>query len=215
MFCRHCGTTLAPDSQYCAKCGKPLFSKGSLRWEAVVAKLKLKTPYPYFGVLVLAFVIWGIQPRQRHADYSLIGWELELEGESSYPEDNIFRHHMSLILENLSDEPIGEIPVELTARLEPEQAAEIVYDFLGRQLVIMRDGVKIPLIVVLTDALDVGEKRRYTIDGIVTTQAPAEITYEVRGEDTSDVLATLRAEIRRPPVEPGGPVARLHPGGSP
>ena len=208
MFCRHCGTTLAPDSQFCAKCGKPVFSQGSPRWAAIVEKLKLKTPYPYFGLLVLAFVVWAVQPRQRHADYALIGWELELEGQSGYPEDNIFRHHMSLVLENLSEETIGEIPVELTAHLDPDQTGEIVYDFLGRQLVIMRDGVKIPLIVVLTDSLESGEKRRYTLDGIVTTKAPAEVTYEVRGEDSDTVLATLKAEILRP--EPSGAVARLH-----
>ena len=215
MFCRHCGTTLAPDSQYCAKCGKPLFSHGSPRWDAVVRKLKLKTPFPYFGLLILAFVVWAVQPRQRHADYSLIGWELELQGESVSPDNSMFRHHMSLILENLSDEPISEIPVELTAHLEPDQAGEIVYDFLGRQLVIMRNGNLIPLVVVLTDELGTGEKRRYTIDGIVTTKAPAEVTYEVRGEDTDDVLATLRAEIRNSRREPAGPVAQLQPAGTP
>ncbi len=207
MFCSHCGASIQADSHFCSKCGKQLLASPSPRRLALVRKLRLESPYPYAGLLFLVFFVWIIQPRQSDVDYSTI--HVELEGESGRPEENIFRHHLSLILENVSDGPIREIPVEFRVRIEPERTGEVVADFLGRRLVIHRDGQSLPLVVVLTDLVEAEEKRRYTIDGIVTMLPPAVVTYEVVAEGTGEVLASLETTIEREVPEVTGPIAGL------
>ena len=209
MFCRFCGASIAANSHFCSKCGKRLVSAPSRRREAIVRILHLETPYPYAGLLFLLFVGLLMQPRQSNVDYTQVRLELVLEGETSVPEENIFRHHMSLIVENVSEEPVREIPIDLRVRVEPDQPVEVVSDFLGQRLIILRNGERLPLIVILNDLVEPTEKRRYTIDGIVTTAPPADVTYEVWGEDTGEVLASLSARIRRDPPTVTGPVALM------
>ena len=209
MFCRRCGASIQAESHFCSKCGKQLLVSPSPWLQALVRKLRLESPYPYAGLLFLVFFVWLIQPRQSNVDYSTVHVELELEGESGRPEENIFRHHLSLILENVSDGPIREIPVEFRVRIEPERTGEVVSDFLGRRLVIHRDGQSLPLLVVLTDLVEAEEKRRYTIDGIVTMLPPAVVTYEVVAEGTGEVLASLETTIEREVPEVTGPIAGL------
>ena len=211
MFCRHCGADVADDSRFCSKCGKSLDPPPVVGRPSLLARLRLNTPYPYAALLFFGFVLWAIDPLAPRTDYSQIRLELELRGESGYSDENIYRHHLSLIVENIGNEPVSEIPVEIRARVEPDQPAEIVSDFLGRQLVILQDGESLPLIVILSDEVASGEKRRYAIDGIVRTIPPAGVTYEVLIEDTGQVLASFRAEIERPAGDgtPSGPIARL------
>ncbi len=209
MFCRYCGASIQADSEYCSKCGKRLLTSPRPWVQALVQTLRLESPYPYAGVLFIFFLIWVIQPRQSNVDYSQIHIELELEGESGRPEENIFRHHLSLILENVSAEPIREIPVEFRVRVEPQRTGEVVSDFLGRRLVIHRDGESLPLLVVLTDLVEAQERRRYTIDGIVTMTPPADVTYEVLAEGSGEVLATLETTIQPEGTDVSGPVALL------
>ncbi len=211
MFCRHCGADVLDDSRFCSSCGKSLDPAPVVERPSLAAKLRLNTPYPYAALLFFGFALWVIGPPETQTDYSQIRLELELRGESGYPDENIYRHHLSLIVENVGTEPVSEIPVEIRARVEPDQPAEVVSDFLGRQLVILQNGESLPLIVILSDEVASGEKRRYAIDGIVTTVPPAGVTYEVVVEDTGQVLAALRAEIERPAEggTPSGPIARL------
>ena len=209
MFCRYCGASIQADSEYCSKCGKRLISAPSPRVQALVRLLRLESPYPYAGVLFILFLVWVAQPRQSNVDYSRVHLELELEGESGRPDENIFRHHLSLIVENVSAAPIREIPVEFRVRIEPERTGEVVSDFLGRRLLIHRDGESLPLLVVLTDLIEAQEKRRYTIDGIVTMTPPAEVTYEVLADGTDEVLASFEATIGREAPEISDPVASL------
>jgi hypothetical protein len=209
MFCRFCGAPITVGSHFCSTCGKRLLTPPSARTQVWLSKLRLDTPYPYAGFFFLLFVLWVIQPRQSGVDYSKVRFELQLEGESGRPEENVFRHHLSLIVENVSSEPVRELPVEFRVRVDPERTGEVVSDFLGRRLVIHRDGESMPLIVVLADLVEASGKRRYTIDGIVTMEPPANITYEVLAEGSEDVLASLAATIQRPPVSTTDPVAQL------
>ena len=209
MFCRYCGASIQADSEYCSKCGKRLSTATPPRTQALVRMLRLESPYPYAGVLFILFLVWIVQPRQSNVDYSQIHLELELEGESGRPEENIFWHHLSLIVENVSAAPIREIPVEFRVRIEPERTGEVVSDFLGRRLVIHRDGESLPLLVVLTDIVEARQKRRYTIDGIVTMTPPADVIYEVLAEGTDEVLASLQATIARETPDINASVASL------
>ena len=211
MFCRHCGANVPDDSRFCSKCGKSLDPPPVVGRPNLSARFRLNTPYPYAALLFFGFVLWTIGPPETPTDYSQIRLELELRGESGYPDENIYRHHMSLIVENIGNEPVSEIQVEIRARVEPDQPAEIVSDFLGHQLAILQNGESLPLIVILSDEVAGGEKRRYAIDGIVRTMPPAGVTYEVLVENTGQVLAALRARIERPAEDgtPSGPIAWL------
>ena len=211
MFCRFCAAEIAPDSAFCRKCGQKLLSSAaSPRWDYVVRKLRLKTPYPYALLLFLAFAAWAVQPRQR-VDYSEMTFSLELESQASVPEDNLFRHSLSLVVENHGTESISEIPIEFTARLDRDQPVEVVSDFFGRQLIILKDGQILPLVVILSDEIAPGDKRRYAVDGLVTTRPPATITYEVSAEDLDELFASLAMEISAPSRSTSGPVAGVLP----
>jgi len=214
MFCRFCGAPIAPDSRFCSKCGKRL-SDGSPRTDAIVRKLRLKTPYPYAVVVFLFFLGWTIQPSRPPFDYADVRLELELLGQSEVPESNLYRHHFSLIVENVGPEPITDIPIEIRAYVEPDQPVEVESDFLGRRVVIMRNGEPVPLVVILQDDVAVSEKRRYSIDGIVTSVPPFSITYEVLAEDSDQVLASFGGVIQGPDEDSkeSNSAAAVHRGG--
>ncbi|PYS27031.1 MAG: hypothetical protein DMG11_17810 [Acidobacteria bacterium] len=60
MFCRYCGAYLPDDSIFCAKCGKRLGRRENPRLAKIAQTLHLKTPYPYFALLVFFFIVWTI-----------------------------------------------------------------------------------------------------------------------------------------------------------
>jgi hypothetical protein len=121
--------------------------------------------------------------------------ELEVEGQTSTPEENLFRHYLSLVVENRGPEAVRNISVELDASIAPDQPAEMVSDFRGGRFVLLRDGETRPLVLILTDEIAASEKRRFAIDSVVVTGAPAEVTYTVRPEAGGEPLAVLRIPI--------------------
>src|SRR5438552_331434 len=155
MFCRYCGAHIADDSQFCAKCGKRLGVAVHPRLEKWVAKLRLKTPYPYFIVLFVLFVAWAIGPRRAHADYSNIKWSIELDKKLDIPQNNVYLQQMSLVLENTGQKTLGEIPIDLVARIEPRKPAEVEVEYKGRKFVVLFAGkpVPSPLGVILADSV--------------------------------------------------------------
>ena len=194
MFCRYCGSHIADDSLFCARCGKRLGTSGHPRLTKLVERLYLKTPYPYFALLLVVFVAWAIGPRQSHGDYSRVKWSFELDRKMDLPEQKLFQQSLSLVLENGGDTPIEDVPIELSARIEPEKPAEVVAGFLGRKLVIMQQGKPLPLVIVLGDSIEPGAKRRYLLEGRIEAEPPFKVTYEVREEDQEPVLASIAVQ---------------------
>jgi hypothetical protein len=184
MFCRYCGSNIAEDSLFCARCGKRLGKREHPRWNKVVQTLHLKTPYPYFVLLLVLYLGWTLQPRQSHADFSNLKLAIEMDRKLDVPEQNNFRQSFSLVVENTGSTVIQEIPIELSANIEPAKPAEVIAGFLGRRLYIMRQGRPEPLVLVLTDALEPGNKRRYLLEGSIDAEP------EIRAEDEDDVLAS-------------------------
>jgi hypothetical protein len=58
----------------------------------------------------------------------------------------------------------------------------------------MQSGRSLPLTVILADPIDPGQKRRYLLEGSITAKPPFTVTYEVRKEGQSDVLASYTVE---------------------
>jgi hypothetical protein len=194
MFCRYCGSHIADDSLFCSKCGKNLGAVRHPRLLKIARTLRLKTPYPYFALLLAIFAAWALGPRQGHADYSGIKWSFEVDRKMDLPEEKLFQQSLSLILENTGDTVVRDIPIELSATIEPQKPAEIEAGFLGRRLMIMRQGQSLPLIIVLADPIEPGSKRRYLLDGRIETEPPFKVTYEVREEGQSAVLTSYAVE---------------------
>src|SRR6185436_17892922 len=147
MFCRYCGSHIADDSVFCAKCGKRLGSDVNPRVEKIVKTLRLKTPYPYFILLFVAFVAWAIGPRQTHADYSHLKWSFELDKKLDVPQNKVYQQKLWLVLENTGSSTTSEIPVDVAAAIEPQQAAEVLMDFNQRRMVIMHAGKPLPVLL--------------------------------------------------------------------
>jgi predicted nucleic acid-binding Zn ribbon protein len=191
MFCRFCGAAILPDSRYCSKCGKALdpAATRTRRWLA-----PLRTPWPWAGLLLLLFGVWILAPDPPPLDLSSVAIALELEADTLVPGENLFRHYLSLVVENRGQEPIGPIPVEFRAEIAPDQPVEIVSEFRGGRYVVLREGESLPLILVLADEISPEEKRRFPIDNLVTTMPPADVTYMIRSE-SGEVLATLVASV--------------------
>src|SRR4249920_2950194 len=95
MFCRYCGASIADDSRFCAKCGKRLGRAAYPRLEKIVTPLRLKTPYPYFGLLLLLFVAWTLRPGQSDVDYSHLKWSMQLDQKLDRPEEQHFQQALS------------------------------------------------------------------------------------------------------------------------
>jgi len=197
MFCRFCGARILEDSLFCSKCGKRLAGDRRSGSDTGGWRVRLKSPYPWAVLLFLAFVVWTVRPDSPGVDPSALALELELEGESSVADANVFRHYLSLVVENRGSGPVGEIPVEFQASIVPDQDAEVVSEFRGGRFVVLRNGQSLPLILILDDEIAPSEKRRFPIDSIVTTAPPAEVTYTVRSEASGEVLASLSAPVKR------------------
>jgi hypothetical protein len=179
---------------YCSKCGRNLGAVRHPKLQKIVQKLRLRTPYPYFGLLLILFFAWTLQERQSHADYSGIKWSFEVDRKLDLPEENLFQQSLSLVLENGGQATVRDIPIELSATIEPQKPAEIEAGFLGRQLMIMQRGNPLPLIIVLADPIEPGQKRRYLLDGKIQAEVPFKVTYEVREEGQRPVLASYTVE---------------------
>jgi hypothetical protein len=194
MFCKYCGVHIADDSLFCAKCGKRLGPRENPRLARIVKTLHLKTPYPYFGLLLLGFVIWAIGPGKSHADYSHLKWSFELDKTLNRPEENSFQQALSLVVENTGPAAVEEVPIELAAKIEPQKRADVEADFLGRKLLILQGGRTLPLTVVWAGQLKPGAKQRMLLNGTILAEAPFKVTYEVREEDGRSILASFVVE---------------------
>jgi len=194
MFCRYCGFHIPDDSIFCAKCGKRLGRRENPRLAKIVQTLHLKTPYPYFILLLVLLIAWTIGTRPTHADYSHIKWSFELEKKLDLPQENTFEQALSLVVENTGSVPAREIPIELSARIEPAKRADVEADFLGRKLLILQQGHTLPIVVVLAGELPPGGKKRILLNGTITAEPPFKVTYELRAEDRQPILASYVVE---------------------
>ncbi len=194
MFCRYCGAVIAADSVFCPKCGKRQDQSGNPTVEKWVNALRLKTPYPYFAILVILFAIWAAWPKPVPAAYAEVKWSLEKDKVLDLADENLFQQSMSLVLENKGSVPVKDIRVDLVAKIEPQKTADIVARFLGGKMDIMEQGHPLPLTIVLADKIDPGEKHRYLLEGAITAKAPFKVTYEVHEEGSPTVLASFVVE---------------------
>jgi hypothetical protein len=194
MFCRYCGAHISDDSLFCAKCGKRLGPRENRTLKKIVETLHLKTPYPYFVLLLAFFFIWTIGSRATHADYSHLRWRFELDKKLDLPKDNTFEQALSLVVENIGSTSVQEIPIELSARVEPVKPADVEADFLGRKLLILQQGHTLPLVVVVAGQIPPGAKKRILVNGTITAEPPFKVTYELREEDRQPVLASYVVE---------------------
>jgi hypothetical protein len=194
MFCRYCGAHIPDDSLFCAKCGKRLGPRENPRLAKIVQTLHLKTPYPYFVLLLVLFVAWTVGSRPTHADYSHLKWSFELDKKLDLPQENTFEQALSLVVENTGSSPVSEIPIELSARIEPAKRADVEADFLGRKLLILQQGHTLPLVVVVAGELPAGAKKRILLNGTIMAEPPFKVTYEVREEDRQPILASHAVE---------------------
>jgi len=172
MFCRYCGSHIADDSLFCAKCGKRLGPREHPRLAKIVKTLYLKTPYPYFVILLALFIGWAIGPRQTRADYSHVKWSIELDRKMDIRDDNLYQQALSLVVENAGTSALQEIPVDLTATIEPPQPADVMASFLGRRLLIIQRGHTLPLTVLLSGPIQPAEKKRYFLEGSIQATPP-------------------------------------------
>jgi len=194
MFCRYCGSHIPDDSLFCAKCGKRLGPREHPRLAKIVKTLRLKTPYPYFVILFALFIAWAIGPRQTRADFSRVKWNIELDRKMDIRDDNLYQQAMSLVVENTGTAALQEIPVDLTAKIEPPKPADIMASFLGRRLMIMQRGHSLPLTILLSGPIQPAEKKRYFLEGSIQATPPFKVTYEVREEGRTPILASYMVE---------------------
>jgi hypothetical protein len=194
MFCRFCGAHLLDDSVFCSKCGKKLGSAVDPRWEKLSKLLHLRTPFPYAILILLSVGIWALSPHGAPVDYTGLKWTLEQNRKLDLPDENLFQQGFSLVLENTGGRVVREIPVELSARIDPPQPAEIAATFLGNRLPIMEKGKAMPLVVVLADEVRPGNKRTFLMEGSIEAKAPFKVTYEIREENSATVLTDFVVE---------------------
>jgi hypothetical protein len=194
MFCRFCGSHLLDDSVFCSKCGKRTGRAENPRLEKAAKVLRLRTPYPYSIMILLLVGIWAMSPHGPRVDYSNLKWTLEADRKLDLPDENLYQQGFSLILENSGTQPVREIPIDLSVRIEPAQPAEIAASFLGTRLPIMERGKASHLLVVLKDEVRPGAKRAYLLEGSIEAKAPFKVTYEVREEHSDTVLANFVVE---------------------
>lgn len=194
MFCRFCGSHIEDDSVFCPKCGKRLGKREYPRIAKIVRTLRLKTPYPYFALGLIIFIWVFLGPRQTRADYSHLKWSIELDRKMDVRDENLFQQSLSLVVENTGSTSVHDIPIELSAKIEPQKQAEVIAGFLGRKLMIMQRGRPLPLVIVLADRIEPGTKKRYFLEGSITAAPPFKVTYEVREEDRRPLLASYVVE---------------------
>ena len=194
MFCRYCGSHIADDSLFCAKCGKRLGARQNPRLEEIVRKFRLKTPYPYSALLIALFIAWAAWPNGSRADYSRLKWSFELDRKADVPSEHTFQQALSLVVENTGPAPVSEIPIELRATIQPVKRADVEADFLGRRLLILQQGHTLPVTVIVAGTVASGAKKRILLNGNIQAAPPFKVTYELRDEDGRSVLASYVVE---------------------
>ena len=194
MFCRYCGSHIADDSLFCAKCGKRLGPRENPRAEQLVKKLYLKTPYPYSAILIVLFIIWTAWPRGSHADFSHLKWHFELDKKVESAADHVYQQALSLVVENPGTAPVSEVPIELRATITPAKRAEVEVDFVGRRLLVLQQGHPLPVTVVVGGTIVSGGKARILLNGNIQAEPPFKVTYEVRDDNGRAVLASYVVE---------------------
>jgi hypothetical protein len=194
MFCRYCGAYIPEDSLFCAKCGKRLGKRENPRLAKIVRTLRLKTPYPYFGLLLLLFIVWAIGPRRSRADYSHLKWSIELDKKNEIRDENLYQQAFSLVVENTGGSAVQGVRVDLTAKIEPQKPADVLAGFQGQRLYLLQRGVQLPLTMDLIDSLPPGTRKRYFLEGSIEATPPFKVTYEIREENQKPVLASYVIE---------------------
>ena len=195
MFCRFCGTNIQDDSVFCAKCGKKLRGTANPRLERISKTLHLRTPYPYAALLVLSVALWAlwtaIAIEANRVDYTQLQWTLKEDRELDLAKSNLYQQGLSLIVENTGSGAVRDVPVDLLARIEPAQPAEIVATFRGTKWAIMLEGKALPLTLILSDEINPGSKRSFQLEGAIKAESPFKVTYEIREEGSEKVLANF------------------------
>jgi hypothetical protein len=160
------------------------------RVEEVVARYRLNTPYPYFGLL-LAFCL-GVGGD----DTSAVSLTTRKPGGASKWIANrtprpttLIGESLSIVVENTGKTPLHGIPIELHAVIEPQKMADVVAVFPGDRELLIEGGQSRSVALVLSDAIAAGAKRRYVMDEIVQTQAPFKVTLKVIQDNSRVVLA--------------------------
>jgi len=194
MFCRYCGSHIADDSVFCAKCGKRLGVQANPRVEKLVQKLWLKTPYPYAALLLVAFIVWAAWPKPTSADYSHLKFSIELDKKVNNAAEHAFLQAFSIVIENDGTAAVSDVPIEVRARIEPRKVADVEADFVGRRLLILQHGQTLPLTVVVGGTIAAGGKLRVLLNGNIQADPPFKVTYEIRDEDGRAVLASYVVE---------------------
>jgi hypothetical protein len=194
MFCRYCGSHIADDSVFCAKCGKRLGRRTNPRLEKIVRRLRLNTPYPYALIFILGYALSLVLSRPDPIDYATIKLTMDAEREMDYKDSSLYQQGFSLDLENTGSRIVQGVPVELTAEIDPPKDANIVATYRGLQLPIMEDGVSKPLVVVLTDVVKPGSKRHFALGGSIHADPPFRVTYQIRAEGADTLLASYVVE---------------------
>ena len=194
MFCIYCGSHISDDSLFCAKCGRRLGPREHPRLAKVVKTLHLKTPYPYFLILLALFIGWAIGPRQMRADYSHLKWSIELDRKMDIRDENLYQQALSLVVENTGTGVLQEIPVDLTAKIDSSKPADVLVGFLGRRLLIMQRGHPLPLTILLTGPIQPAGKKRYFLEGSIQAAPPFKVTYEIREEGQNPILTSYVVE---------------------
>jgi len=160
------------------------------RLESLVKTLRLNTPYPYAGILILLLVIWVNYPRKSTYDYSPIKWSIEMDSKVDVPDDKLFRESLSLVVENTGTKSIKGLPIEIHARIEPQKTAEVVAAFPGDRETVIAGGKPQPVALVLGDSILPGAKRRYAFDETVRAKPPFKVTLEIRENDARTILTS-------------------------
>jgi hypothetical protein len=189
MFCRFCGAHLLDDSIFCAKCGKKLGRTPNPRLEKISHTLHLRTPYPYAAFLLLLVTVWALVPRAAPVDYSSLELTFQSNRKQDVADSNLYQEGFSLIVENKGSKAIRDIPVELRARIEPPQAADIATTFQGRRVEILQGGRNLPLTGILGGEVQPGSKRTFLMEINIHAQPPFKVTYEIRELNTDKLLA--------------------------
>jgi hypothetical protein len=195
MFCRFCGAHLLDDSLFCSKCGKRTGRSENPQWERIIKGLRLRTPYPYAIFLIAVVTIWALSPHAAPVDYSNLKWTLSENRKLDLPSESLFQQSFSLVLENAGGKSVKDIPVAFTARIEPQQPADIGVSYRSERTTIMNAGKATPpVMLILSDEVRPGSKRSFLLEGSIQAQPPFKVTYEVREEGTEKVLADFVVE---------------------
>src|SRR5262249_21440133 len=128
------------------------------------------------------------------ADYSHLKWSFELDKKADSPVDHTYRQALSLVVENTGPVAVSEVPIELRGLIQPQKKADVEADFLGRRLLIVQQGHTLPLTVIIAGTLPAGSKKRILLNGNIQADPPFKVTYQVRDERGSAVLADYVVE---------------------